>query len=715
MRAFPSIADLSYLSPMGDFRAPVSSSVSTFDPTIISGMAAWWAARKESYANNDPVGTATDWSGNGLSLTQSTTSKKPLFLTGQKNGLPAFSADGVDDFLSGGDILDIGTGSIHFFFVAKFDSITGYPTILAKSIAADGSSRYSMLISNSTNWYALLDDFVSNPKDLIGGIADTNWHLFEIILDRPNTRWSLVVDGIEIGSNSTVAAGDMNSTYRLLLFAYSDATDTGEVGFMQGKIAEVWCWKRVLTDNERDTLRIGAADLYNIPVSTSQFQPNDIAGLVIWQDAAQITGLSDGSSVATWSDYSGNGLSLTAPTVSNQPTYKTSIIGAQPALLFDGVDDELVISSHTFNLTAGTLFAVYKATTGNYGVVRVNNDTAGSYWRFVGDGNGYWGIFYTSRIEGYPAAMPGSNVAASIIDVSTPTVKEVFVNGVSKGTRSIGFYTPDRVNMGGVVNVGSPRMTGYVAEWGMYNHALTGTALTTLQRYLSAKYFTPASIPGLQLWLDASQITGLNDGDAVATWTDASGNAQHATQSTASKRPLYKTGILNGKPVVRFDGVDDFLRNDVFTALNNAPAASLFIVKRQTSSGGINFPVLFASLFYQFNLGSGPKYWRTSITEDANTTLDWTTWTYEAQLFDGSQSGNANRLKIRSNGNPVSVSYTGTIAATLSSGTGFYVSTSDGTLYPWNGDIAEIIAYSATPSAGELAQLEQYLAAKYGL
>lgn len=227
--------------------------------------------------------------------------------------------------------------------------------------------------------------------------------------------------------------------------------------------------------------------------------------------------------------------------------------------------------------------------------------------------------------------------------------------------------------------------------------------------------FSPTDIAGLQLWLDASQIVGLNDGDAVSTWSDLSGNAQHATQSTGSKRPTYKTSILNGKPVVRFDGVDDFLENGTFTALNNASAASLFIVKKHTSGAAIRFPFLFVNNFYQFNLGGGPKYWRTSATEDANATLDWTTWTYEAQLFDGSQSGNANRLKIRSNGSPVSVSYTGTIAATLGSGTGFYAGSNDGTAYFWNGDIAEIIAYSTAPSAGDLALLEQYLAAKYGL
>lgn len=218
------------------------------------------------------------------------------------------------------------------------------------------------------------------------------------------------------------------------------------------------------------------------------WSPASIPGLRIWQDAAQISGLNDGDAVSSWADSSGNGLALTQATGTKQPLYKTGIFGTRPAVLFDGVDDELVIASHTFGMTAGTLFAVYKATTGNYGVVRVNNDTAGSYWRYVGDGNGYWGIFYTGRIEGYPAAMPGSNVGASVIDVSTSTVKEVFVNGVSKGTSSVAFNTPDRVNMGGVVNVGSPRMTGYIAEWGMYDTALSGANLTALQSYLAAKY-----------------------------------------------------------------------------------------------------------------------------------------------------------------------------------------------------------------------------------
>jgi hypothetical protein len=51
---------------------------------------------------------------------------------------------------------------------------------------------------------------------------------------------------------------------------------------------------------------------------------------------------------------------------------------------------------------------------------------------------------------------------------------------------------------------------------------------------------------------------GLHDGDPVSSWPDSSGNGKTATQ-TGTSRPLFKSNIVNGKPVVRFDGVDDSL------------------------------------------------------------------------------------------------------------------------------------------------------------
>jgi hypothetical protein len=46
-------------------------------------------------------------------------------------------------------------------------------------------------------------------------------------------------------------------------------------------------------------------------------------------------------------------------------------------------------------------------------------------------------------------------------------------------------------------------------------------------------------------------VAGLADGNPVSAWLDSSGNGNHGSQS-GSARPIFKTNILNGKPIVRF-------------------------------------------------------------------------------------------------------------------------------------------------------------------
>jgi hypothetical protein len=73
-------------------------------------------------------------------------------------------------------------------------------------------------------------------------------------------------------------------------------------------------------------------------------------------------------------------------------------------------------------------------------------------------------------------------------------------------------------------------------------------------------YPTPApnTISNLAVWLKADAL-GLSDGTAVSSWTDSSGNGNHAVQATGTRQPIYKTSIINGKATVRFDGSDDVL------------------------------------------------------------------------------------------------------------------------------------------------------------
>jgi hypothetical protein len=73
----------------------------------------------------------------------------------------------------------------------------------------------------------------------------------------------------------------------------------------------------------------------------------------------------------------------------------------------------------------------------------------------------------------------------------------------------------------------------------------------------------------------------LSDGDAISTWEDRTNNNKDAT-NTGSVRPIYKTGIMAGNPVVRFESsASDFLAVDTITASK----VSLFAVLSSTQTG----------------------------------------------------------------------------------------------------------------------------------
>lgn len=82
------------------------------------------------------------------------------------------------------------------------------------------------------------------------------------------------------------------------------------------------------------------------------------------------------------------------------------------------------------------------------------------------------------------------------------------------------------------------------------------------QRHLNARD------AGASMVLDSRFITGLADDDVVTTWPDRSRNGYSPTQSTADKKPKFKTGVSGGQPTVRFDGADDSLYYNANVAPN---------------------------------------------------------------------------------------------------------------------------------------------------
>jgi hypothetical protein len=76
-------------------------------------------------------------------------------------------------------------------------------------------------------------------------------------------------------------------------------------------------------------------------------------------DSRYISGLSDGTSITTWNDISGNARDATQATSTKKPTYKTGIQGGNPIARFDG-GDGLVAPAATFNNVL-TTFAIWSA------------------------------------------------------------------------------------------------------------------------------------------------------------------------------------------------------------------------------------------------------------------------------------------------------------------------------------------------------------------
>lgn len=202
------------------------------------------------------------------------------------------------------------------------------------------------------------------------------------------------------------------------------------------------------------------------------------------------------------------------------------------------------------------------------------------------------------------------------------------------------------------------------------------------------KAFSPLDIPGLQLWLDANQITGLNDGDSVETWDDISGNARNAIQGIVSKRPLYKTGVYGSSPALLFDGVDDALGLTNYQPGNTYTMVAVFSGTAIRPVGGNANFWFYANIFAFSHLG----YYAVGVgalTSKAIIVL----------------RSNAGTVTLRKNGVDQTLGSIIAFAQTPAiDGVGFV----NGGAYH-NGHIGAILLWNAALTDGQIAQVEGYL------
>lgn len=242
-----------------------------------------------------------------------------------------------------------------------------------------------------------------------------------------------------------------------------------------------------------------------------------------------------------------------------------------------------------------------------------------------------------------------------------------------------------------------------------------------------APAWSPTDIAGCELWLDAEQGITKDGSNYVSTWADMSGNGNDAAQGTGDYQPLWVDATLNGKPVIRFDGLNDYLTE--FTQLGKPVNYTIFMVGKivnigaaGTFCGSIDDSVnletswgLIRSIYngvpdgtldYLFGGGVAPHY---SYGMTTTATLSSNVYALIAQKY--TTTNDYTDYWVNSNSKAITkIEH----SAHSTNGTGYNFKIGGGA--PWeqlNGDIAEIIIYNSALSDPNRVLVEDYLNTKY--
>ncbi len=240
---------------------------------------------------------------------------------------------------------------------------------------------------------------------------------------------------------------------------------------------------------------------------------------------------------------------------------------------------------------------------------------------------------------------------------------------------------------------------------------------------------------------EPGSLTLINNGASLSLWDNIGGNVINATQTSATKQPqvLHSTqNLINGNPVVQFDGVDDLLEITSNSDINlgNSYSKSFAVVlktgidcnSRQVvyeeggKARGLNIYIsgnkIYVGGWNVTNDGQASPWGFGSVSANVNSNT-----TYILSII---MNGNVNKtgsIKVFINGNHIGdISSVGLLYQHIgliglgasNNGTYFENGPSTGHGQYYCGDIAEFIHFNTHISEVERIILENHLAAKYG-
>lgn len=242
-----------------------------------------------------------------------------------------------------------------------------------------------------------------------------------------------------------------------------------------------------------------------------------------------------------------------------------------------------------------------------------------------------------------------------------------------------------------------------------------------------SRAFTPTDIPGLALWLDASDASSitLDGSNMVEQWNDKSGNGKHATQALILNRPS-GTATINGLGAIGFDGTNDCLQ---VASLALPSSITVFLVYTQTNSTTKPFLIEHSAdtnsndgfFFYGANPSTTIRRSSSinSNTPSPQTPTQGTAARQATFMFDRTLAADGKIARFWRDGTESTMTPSGTnsgvtVASSTATTTLNIGSRNNGVAVPFQGLLGDVLVYDSALSSTNRQAVEAYLKAKWG-
>jgi hypothetical protein len=160
-----------------------------------------------------------------------------------------------NEYLDGGDILDIGDGSLTVSCWFKTTSSNTIVPLIGKPWGGNKPGRYAIFLSNGEVQGLVQDTAGTKSVASASTYNDGNWHLAVQVIDRTNGLF-LYADNTLVDSATGAITGTLNSPDSFVIGLYSNLGT-----YLDGDVDESGIWKRALTAPERTQLYNGGAGI----------------------------------------------------------------------------------------------------------------------------------------------------------------------------------------------------------------------------------------------------------------------------------------------------------------------------------------------------------------------------------------------------------------------------------------------------------------------